>query len=129
MLRDDDGSDIAKSIYIFVADATSPTGLAPTSGSYSASAYKVGSDICIKLNYSTATGMATTATYDVAAVNTNSGYVVNDTDNSVSLTWANDGSGKTATFKVVANSNNAMAYTITVKVGTDELTISNYLGG
>ena len=129
VLRDDDGSDIAKSIYIFVADATSPTGLAPTSGSYSASAYKVGSDICIKLNYSTATGMATTATYDVAAVNTNSGYVVNDTDNSVSLTWANDGSGKTATFKVVANSNNAMAYTITVKVGTDELTISNYLGG
>ena len=129
VLRDDDNSDIAKSIYIFVDGANSPTGLTPTSGSYSASAYKVGSDICIKLDYSTASGMATTATYDVAAVNTNSGYVVNDTDNSVTLTWANDGSGKTATFKVVANSNNAMAYTITVKVGTDELTISNYLGG
>ena len=129
VLRDDDNSDIAKSIYIFVESATSPAGVGSTSGSYSASAYKVGSDICITLDYSTTTGMATTATYDVAAVNTNSGYVVNDTNNSVSLTWANNGSGKTATFKVVANSNNAMAYTITVKVGNDELTISNYLGG
>ena len=131
VLLDDNGSEIATDVYIYVAKATydGPGGGTPTSGSYSASAYKVGSDICIKLDYSTATGMATTATYDVTAVNTNSGYVVNDTDNSVSLTWANNGSGKTATFKVVANSNNAMAYTITVKVGTDELTISNYLGG